>query len=81
MVTADALAKRFVTDPFFPLFAAEAVWGQADAAGRPPAYRKLDSYARKADRLAQNKSDDVRRQVRDRLQAIDGTNTLDDAEF
>ena len=78
---ADALAKRFVTDPFFPLYAAEAVWGQAEAAKRPPAYRKLDGYARKADRLAQNKSADVQKQVRDRLQAIDGTNTLDDAEF
>jgi len=78
---ADALAKRFVTDPFFPLLAAEAVWGQALGAKRPPAYRKLDGYARKADRLAQNKSADVQKQVRERLQAIDGTNTLDDAEF
>ena len=51
------------------------------AAKRPPAYRKLDGYARKADRLAQNRSADVQKQVRDRLQAIDGTNTLDDAEF
>ena len=78
---ADALSKRFVTDPFFPLFAAEAVWGQADAAKRPPAYRKLDGYARKADYRAQSKSAEVQKQVRDRLHAIDGTNTLDDAEF
>ncbi len=78
---ADALTQRFVTDPFFPLFAAEAVWGQADAAQRPPAYRKLDGYARKADYRAMSKSADVQKQVRDRLQAIDGTNTLDDAEF
>ena len=75
---ADALAKRFVTDPFFPLYAAEAVWGQAEIAHRPPAYRKLDAYARKADRLARNKSPEVQRQVADRLRAIDGTNTLDD---
>ena len=48
---------------------------------RARAYRKLDSYARNADRLAQSKSAEVQKQVRDRLQAIDGTNTLDDAEF
>lgn len=75
---ADALSKRFVTDPFFPLYAAEAVWGQATAAHRPPAYRKLDAYARKAERLARNKTPEVRRQVAERLQAIDGTNGLDD---
>ncbi len=78
---ADALARRFVTDPFFPLFAAEAVWGQANKAGRAPAYRKLDGYARKADRLARSKSPEVQRQVLDRLQVIDGTNTLDELEF
>ena len=75
---ADALAKRFVTDPFFPLFAAEAVWGQARASGRAPAYRKLDAYARKAERLARNKTPEVQRLVLERLQAIDGTTGLDD---
>lgn len=75
---ADALSKRFVTDPFFPLFAAEAVWGQADKAGRAPAYRKLDGYARKAERLAYARSAEAHRIVMERLQAIDGTNTLDD---
>jgi len=78
---ADALARRFVSDPFFPLFAAEAVWAQSQASGRPPAYRKLDGYARKADRLSHGKGPDVRRRVLERLEAIGGTNTLDDAEF
>jgi tetratricopeptide (TPR) repeat protein len=74
---ADALIKRFPKNPFFAVFAAEAVWWQAEVADRPPAYRKLDGYSRKAERASLNSPPEVRKQVLERLDEIDGTNTLD----
>ena len=54
---AAAMHDRFPMNPWFTLFLAESVLGKATVAGKPPQWRKLDTWTNKTRRLIRNHPD------------------------